>query len=165
MVYFKNVFVKVAQSCPTLCDPMDYTVHGILQARILEWVDVPFSRGPSWPGIKLRFPALQVDSWPAELLGKPLKTRLLATKEKCKDSSQACLQPFLMSELDWCSKINKLECVTSGPVLACLCLVSRDCIVGERHQGIKIRVKPRLRCTPQPGATSTQCRFICTEIP
>ena len=40
--------VKVAQSCPTLCDPMDYTVHGILQARILEWVALPFSRGSSW---------------------------------------------------------------------------------------------------------------------
>ena len=33
--------VKVAQSCPTLCDPMDYTVHGILQARIPEWVAIP----------------------------------------------------------------------------------------------------------------------------
>ena len=41
--------VKVAQSCPTLCDPMDYTVHGILQARILEWVAVPFSRVSSQP--------------------------------------------------------------------------------------------------------------------
>ena len=40
---------KVAQLCPTLCDPMDYTVHGILQARILEWVAVPFSRGSSQP--------------------------------------------------------------------------------------------------------------------
>ena len=39
--------VKVSQLCLTLCDPMDYTVHGILQARILEWVAVPFSRGPS----------------------------------------------------------------------------------------------------------------------
>ena len=37
----------VAQSCPTLCDPMDYTVHGILEARILEWVAFPFSRGSS----------------------------------------------------------------------------------------------------------------------
>ena len=38
--------VKVAQLCPTLCDPMVYTVHGILQARILlEWVAAPFSRG------------------------------------------------------------------------------------------------------------------------
>ena len=39
--------VKVAQLCPTLCDPMDFTVHGILQARILEWVAFPFSRGSS----------------------------------------------------------------------------------------------------------------------
>ena len=38
------VKVKVTRSCPTLCDPMDYTVHGILQARILEWVASPFSR-------------------------------------------------------------------------------------------------------------------------
>ena len=37
--------MKVTQSCPTLCDPMDDTVHGILQARILEWVAFPFSRG------------------------------------------------------------------------------------------------------------------------
>ena len=40
-----NEWMKVTQSCPTLCDPMDYTVHGILQARILEWVAFPFSRG------------------------------------------------------------------------------------------------------------------------
>ena len=39
--------VKVAQWCLTLCDPMGYTVHGILQARILEWVAFPFSRGSS----------------------------------------------------------------------------------------------------------------------
>ena len=41
--------VKVAQLCSTLCDPMDYTVHEILQARILGWVAVPFSRGSSQP--------------------------------------------------------------------------------------------------------------------
>ena len=39
--------VKVTQSYLTLCDPMDYTVHGILQAGILEWVAIPFSRGSS----------------------------------------------------------------------------------------------------------------------
>ena len=39
--------MKVTQSCPTLCDPMDYSIHGIHQARILEWVAFPFSRG-SW---------------------------------------------------------------------------------------------------------------------
>ena len=41
--------VKVAQLCSTLCDPEDYTVHGILQARILERVAFPFSRGSSQP--------------------------------------------------------------------------------------------------------------------
>ena len=41
--------VKVTQLCPTLCDPMDYTVHGILQARILEWVDILFAKESSQP--------------------------------------------------------------------------------------------------------------------
>ena len=45
----KKVKVKVTQSCLTLCEPMDYTVHGILQARILEWVAFPFSRGSFQP--------------------------------------------------------------------------------------------------------------------
>ena len=43
-----------AQTCPTVCDPMDYSllgssVHGILQARILECIAIPFSRGSFWP--------------------------------------------------------------------------------------------------------------------
>ena len=46
---FSSQKVKVTQLCPTLCNPMDYTVHGILQARILEWVGFPYSRGSSWP--------------------------------------------------------------------------------------------------------------------
>ena len=45
---------QVAQLCPTLCDPMDCSlpgssVHGIFQARIMEWVAISFSRGSSWP--------------------------------------------------------------------------------------------------------------------
>ena len=44
-----KVKMKVAQSCLTLCDPMDYTVHGILLARILEWIAFPFSRESSQP--------------------------------------------------------------------------------------------------------------------
>ena len=103
--------VKVAQLCLTFYDPKDYTVHGILQARILEWVAFPFSKGSSqprgwtqvsrtagrffitreaqeywsgWPipspadlpnpGIELGSPALQVDSLPSELWGKPKRT-------------------------------------------------------------------------------------------
>ena len=101
--------VKVIQSCLTLCDSVDYTVHEILQARILEWVAFPFFRGSSqhkgsnsglphckqilyqlsyqgsprilewvvysfssrYPGIEPGSPALQADSLPAELPGKP----------------------------------------------------------------------------------------------
>ena len=68
------IISSVAQSCLTLCDPMDCSpsgssVHRILQARILEWAgDLPD------PGIKpasLTSPALQVDSLPTELSGKP----------------------------------------------------------------------------------------------
>ena len=58
--------VKVTQSYLTLCDPLDYTVHEILQARILEWVAIPFSRESSQP----RSPTLQADSLPAEPQGK-----------------------------------------------------------------------------------------------
>ena len=49
-------YVKVPQACLTLCNPVDYTVHGILQARILEWVAIPFSRGSSNPGLNLALP-------------------------------------------------------------------------------------------------------------
>ena len=58
--------VKVAQLCLTLRDPMDYTVHGILQARILKWVASPFSRDLPNPGVEPRSPALEVDSLPAK---------------------------------------------------------------------------------------------------
>ena len=52
------------------CNTMDYTVHGILLARILEWVAVPFSRGSSQPRDQTQSPTLQVDSLPAEPPGK-----------------------------------------------------------------------------------------------
>ena len=60
------VKVNVTQSCLTLCDPMDYTVHGILQDRILGWIAVPFSRDLLNPEIEPRSPTLGVDSLPAE---------------------------------------------------------------------------------------------------
>ena len=52
--YFIAVVVLVTRSCPTLCSPINYTqlassVHGSLQARILEWAAIPFFRGSSWP--------------------------------------------------------------------------------------------------------------------
>ena len=69
---------EVAESCPTLCDSVDCSppgssVHGIHQARILEWVAIFFSRGifltqGSNPGL----PALQADALTSELPGKPI---------------------------------------------------------------------------------------------
>ena len=47
VMYGKKNEMLVVQSCPTLCNPIDYTVPGILQARILEWGAIPFSRGIS----------------------------------------------------------------------------------------------------------------------
>ena len=46
-----NKQVKIPQPCPALCNPMDYTVYGILQARILEWAAFPFSRRSSQPRV------------------------------------------------------------------------------------------------------------------
>ena len=82
--------VKVTQSFLTLCNPRDCSqagssVHGILQARILEWVVVPFSRESSQARIEPRSPALQADSLPSEPPGK------LKVYESGSDSTQLCL--------------------------------------------------------------------------
>ena len=66
--------VKVAQSCLTLCDPLDYSVHGILQARILECVAFLSPGDLPNPWIETRSPTLQVDSLLAEPQGKPKNT-------------------------------------------------------------------------------------------
>ena len=84
--------MKVIHWCLTLCDPMDYTVHGILQARILEWV-FPFSRDLPTSGIKPRSPALQVHSLPAESHGKPKNTGV--------GSLSLLQQIFLTQESNW----------------------------------------------------------------
>ena len=64
---------EFTQSCPTLCGPMDYAVHRIFPARILEWVAFPLDL-PN-PGIKPRSPALQADSLPGEPQGKSIGLR------------------------------------------------------------------------------------------
>ena len=73
VLYLQQVVkVKVTQLCLSLCDPMDYTVHGVLQARITEWVPVPFSRGSSQPQDGTQVSTLQADSLPAEPQGRPI---------------------------------------------------------------------------------------------
>ena len=76
-----NLKVKVAQLYLTLCDPVDCSllgssVHGILQARILEGVVFPFSRGFSQPGLEPTSPTLLADSSLSEPPGKPNNTEV-----------------------------------------------------------------------------------------
>ena len=63
--------VKATQSCPTLCNPMDYTVHGIPQARILEWVAFSFSRGSSQLRDQIQVSRIAGRFLPAEPQRKP----------------------------------------------------------------------------------------------
>ena len=75
---FESVWL-VSQSCPTLCNPIVcsphplpvYSVHGIFQARILEWFAISFYKDLANPGIEPGCLALQADSLPSELPGKP----------------------------------------------------------------------------------------------
>ena len=77
---FSDGFVtssSVVQSCPSVCHSMGCSlpgssVHGVLQARILEWVAMPSSGDLPGPEIESRSPALQVDSLPSELRAKTL---------------------------------------------------------------------------------------------
>ena len=75
MHFSNNLMCLVIQSCPTLCNPIDYStpgssVHGLLQARILEWVAcLPPGDLPN-PGIKPRSPSLKADTLPSEPPGK-----------------------------------------------------------------------------------------------
>ena len=67
---------SVTQPCPTLCDPMDYSppgssVHGILQARILEWVAISFSKRSSWPRDWTRVSCIAGRFFTTEPPGKP----------------------------------------------------------------------------------------------
>ena len=84
----KKVKVLVTQSCPALCDPLSYnSVHGILQARILEWVAILFSRVSPQPRAWPQSPILQADSLLSESPGKP--------------EDFMCIKSFVPSNSSW----------------------------------------------------------------
>ena len=85
-IFYADIHAQSLQSCPALCDLMDYSppgfsVHGILQARILEWVAMPSSRRSSWPRdwtwISCIF-CIAGRFFTAEPLGKPIGIYTLA---------------------------------------------------------------------------------------
>ena len=77
----------------SVCDPMDYTVHGILQARILEWVAVHFPGDLPNQGVEPRSPSLQADSLPAE----PQRKRL---------GREATREVTLMLSIKWLDHVS-----------------------------------------------------------
>ena len=83
--------VKVVQLCPALCDPMYYTTHGILQARILECVAFPFSRGSSQPRDQTQVSCIAGRPLPAELPGKPKKVKV----------AQSCPTPWTIQVMEF----------------------------------------------------------------
>ena len=76
---WKKVRMKVTQSCLTVCNPMDYIVHGILQARVLQWVAFPISRGSSQPRDRTHVSYIvgRFFFLPVEPQGKPLSWKKL----------------------------------------------------------------------------------------
>ena len=96
--------VKVAQLCPTLCDPMDCTVHGILQSRLLQCIAIPISRGASQPRDQT---TLQVDSLPVEAPVKPKNTGV----------GTLAMQETQVQSLDWEDPLEK-EMTTHFRILA-----------------------------------------------
>ena len=71
-----KVKVKVAQWCLTLCIPMNYAIYRFLQARILEWVAVPFSRGSSRPRDHTQVSRMAGGLFTSWATGKPKNTRV-----------------------------------------------------------------------------------------
>ena len=105
----------VAQSCPTLCNPMDCSlpgssVHGISQARILKWVAISFFRGSSWP---------RDWTWVSSIAGRFFTT--WATKEAPSNAHQRYLKPSGDSNQDphwlWSPFITALLLFSHGKLI------------------------------------------------
>ena len=117
--------MKVTQSCLTLCDPMDYTVHGILQARILEQAAFPFSRGSSprrnWTGISC-------------IAGETYQQRSCGRLQKWLPISlNACSLPFVCVEhaalvlATWLPLVNGILTNMTQADLRCACIRGFSC--------------------------------------
>ena len=116
IIYFNQIYLSlclVTQTCTTLCDPMECSppgssVHGILQARILEWVAMSSSRNLPNPGIELSCSTLQADSLTTillkiftlwlfmiiEKLGRNVKQQRISSMNSCRATDQKLYNRF-----------------------------------------------------------------------
>ena len=109
-----KVKALVVQLCLTLCYPMDCclpgsSVHGILQARVLEWVVISSIGDLPDPGIEPRFPALQADSLPPEPSGKPI---MMDTCHKFVQTQRTCNTKRELKCKIWTLVNNNLSILT-----------------------------------------------------
>ena len=122
-----NSVVFIAQSCPTLCNHMDCSppgssVHGLSQARILEWVAISFSRGSSNPGIKPWSSALQEVLYHLSHQGSPLyiATNLSIFQNLLEE--QICIRNILPTRAAWTRQLydsTRLICADYDPHNLC----------------------------------------------
>ena len=131
---------EVAQSCPTLCDPMDYSltgssVHGILQARILEWVATSFSRGSSLP---------KYQTWVSHIGGRHFN--LWATQRKYpmnishENSMNQYTEPWLRT-LEYCTICIILQGTPESCIVAML-VSWLSLLLGHHHLFVHLFILP-----------------------
>ena len=109
------VYSEVAQSCPTLCNPMDCSlpgssVHGIFQARVLEWIAISFSRGSSNPGIETGASALEADTLPSE---PPGKSSIMYVYTVSAEKAMATHSSTLAWKIPWTEEPARLQSMGS----------------------------------------------------
>ena len=106
----------VAQLCPTLCAPMacslpGSSVHGILQARMLVWIAIPFSRGSSWLRGWTWVSCTAGRFFTIQAIGKPLYMRQITLEKKLE--VQGIKQVLLLSNFP-CSSVGKESTCKAG---------------------------------------------------
>ena len=126
--------VKVAQSCLTLCNPMDYTIHGILQLRILEWVAFLFSRGSSQPRDRTQVSHIAGGFFTSWATRKALMLNILTKKKKKKSYKTIVI-------------IKRMGKTLGGDrCLWLVVMISWACTYSQTHLFVYIKYVPHFRC-------------------
>ena len=158
-----------AQSCPTLCNPMDCSlsgssVHGILQARILEWVALPFSRNLPNPGLNLHLLLWQVGSLPAAPPGKLL---ILGIKKKKKDKYPLLLSNSEGNDLSICHPSSPSATLNSILYIKLECFRETDenfCFIERRKSDPQYLPFYLDLQAASPGLVFNHSTYNCLEL-
>ena len=119
---------EFAQSCPTLCNPMDCSlsgssVHGIFQARVLEWIAIFFSRGSPWPRNRTRVSCIAGRRFTVGAIREAQLKSLLAVFINPLHGRyyKSCKQFFMMSQ--WILQVRHSRIIHVNTYKPCCCLV------------------------------------------